>query len=87
METREAACKAALVQGVQLGPGLRRAHTSPYLLGTSLFPGPVHSKLGSHRSGWSWSLSSATSLEQGWPRASGTAGLEAGQGAAQHTRS
>lgn len=55
--------------------------------GTSLFPGPVHSELGSHRSGWSWSLSSATSLEQGWPRASGTAGLEAGQGAAQRTRS
>lgn len=47
METGEAACKAALVQGVQLGAGLRKAHTSLYLLGTSLFPGPVHSELGS----------------------------------------
>lgn len=34
METREAACKAALVQGVELGAGLRMAHTSWYLLGT-----------------------------------------------------
>lgn len=47
METREAACKAALVQGVKLGAGLRMAHTSRYLLGTSLFPGPPCSELGS----------------------------------------
>lgn len=63
--------------------GIRRAHTSLYLLGTGLFPGPLHSKIGcldqsakmeAHTSGQSRSLGSATSLDQGWLQGRGCAG-------------